>query len=92
MPQQYAVLVYEYVTDILDRRGPYRDEHLALLARGHEAGDVVMGGATGDPVTGGLVVFRTAEAAAAFVEADPYGANGLVVRHRIEPYTVVTGD
>ena len=39
-----------------------------------------MGGAVGDPPHAGLIVFRTAEAASAFVEADPYGEAGLVVK------------
>lgn len=91
MPDQLWVLKYQYVPDIVERRAPLRDEHLALLRAGYEAGDVIRAGATGEPPTGALFVFRTREAAEAYVEADPYGEAGLVVRHRIEPWTLVIG-
>lgn len=91
MPTPYTALVYEYVPDVLERRGPYRDAHLALLSDLHAQGVVVMAGATGDPVSGGLIVFRgeSPAAARAFVDADPYVANGIVTSHRITPWTVV---
>lgn len=92
MPDQLWVLKYQYVADILERRVPLREEHLALLRTAHEAGDVIRAGGTGDPVTGALFVFRTREAAEKYVDADPYGEAGLVVRHRIEPWTLVIGD
>ena len=61
-----------------ERRAPHREAHLALIAAFHGDGRIVMGGAVGDPPHAGLIVFRTAEAASAFVEADPYGEAGLV--------------
>jgi uncharacterized protein YciI len=91
MPTPYTALVYDYVSDVLERRGPYRDAHLALLADLHARGVVVMAGATGAPVSGGLIIFRgeSIASARAFVDADPYVANGIVTSYRIEPWTVV---
>jgi uncharacterized protein YciI len=40
-------------------------------------------------VHSGLLAFRTAKDAAAFADEDPYGAAGLVVGKKIEPWTVV---
>ncbi len=91
MAESLVVLTYHYVPDIAERRTPFRERHLELLRAAHEAGDVVMGGAVGDPVSGALIVFRSTRAAEAFVADDPYGANGLVVRHRIQPWTLVIG-
>lgn len=85
--QRLALLTYHYVPDILERRGPHRDEHLALLA---EHG-LVIGGAVGDPPYGALLAFPDGARAAAFRDADPYGAAGLVTESRIEPWTVMTG-
>lgn len=91
MSDALSVVTYEYVDDILERRAPLRDAHLALLRDAHSAGDVTMAGAIGDPPTGALFVFRSPEAAERFVADDPYGAGGLVVRHRIEPWRLVVG-
>lgn len=87
--EQLTVLRYAYVPDILERRGPHREEHLALLRAAADRGEARLGGAVGDPPHGGLIVFTTPEAAAAFVAADPYVANGLVTSHEVEPWTVV---
>ena len=90
MPETLQILQYEYVADMAERRAPHREAHLALIAEFHGDGRIVMGGAVGDPPHAGLIVFRTAEAASAFVEADPYGEAGLVVKATVEPWTVVT--
>jgi len=91
MPDALYVLVYEYVPDILERRAPYREEHLNLIRRLHEDGTIMMAGPTGDPVDSGLFVFRSADDRPVrdFVAADPYGAAGLVRAHRIMPWTIV---
>lgn len=86
-----SVLFYDYVPDILERRAPHREAHLALVSELHAAGSLVMGGALGDPPHGAALVFTAPEAADAFVEADPYVAAGLVTAHRIEPWAVVAG-
>jgi uncharacterized protein len=89
MPETLAALEYTYVPDVLERRAPHREAHLALLRRLHEEGTLVMAGATGDPVAGALIVFRDAAAAERFAADDPYGAAGLVAAHRVIPWTLV---
>jgi hypothetical protein len=92
MPELHHVLHYAYVEDIVERRGPHRDAHLALIRRWHDDGRVPMAGAVGDPPHGGLIVFRVDDPAQvrAFVDEDPYVANGLVADWRVEPWNVVT--
>jgi uncharacterized protein YciI len=89
MPETLHVLSYDYVPDIMRRRAPHRDAHLAALRRLADEGLLVSAGATGDPPTGALIVFRTAEAAETFLAEDPYVAAGLVRSHRLAPWTVV---
>jgi uncharacterized protein YciI len=91
MPRPHQLLTYRYVPDILERRGAYRDAHLALLADLHRAGVVVMAGAAGDPVDAAVFVFAgdDPQPVREFVAADPYVAAGLVVSHEIMPWTVV---
>jgi uncharacterized protein len=90
MPETLYLLHYDYVADILEKRAPHREGHLAVIARFHEEGKIVLAGAAGDPVRGGLFVFRDAADVEPFMAEDPYVAAGLVTAHRVEPWTVVT--
>jgi uncharacterized protein YciI len=88
-----CILTYAYVEDILERRSPHREAHLAEIERRVAEGGLVIAGATGDPPTGALFVFEgeadPGDRARAFMDADPYVAAGLVAESRIEPWTVV---
>jgi uncharacterized protein YciI len=92
-PRRLFVLLYEYVEDMLERRAPFRDGHLEVIAEWHADGRLVMAGGLGDPPAEGLLVFDVADAAVVeeFVAADPYGSAGLIVSWRVEPWTVVAG-
>ena len=83
------LLIYDYVEDILDKRGPHRDAHLAHARAQKEDGKIVMAGATGDPVAGAVFVWTDRDAIDAFVEQDPYVQAGLVTGWRVEPWNVV---
>lgn len=95
MPQPVTrlILTYDYVPDILERRGPVREEHLANIAREVEAGRLLSAGAVGDPPTGALFVWAegSGSAIAGFVASDPYVREGLVTGHEVRPWTVVAG-
>jgi len=85
------VLFYDYVEDVLERRGPYRSEHLALAQQWKDDGRLVSAGALGSPPSGGMFVFAVDDPAQidAYVAADPYVANGIVTGQRVVPWTVV---
>jgi uncharacterized protein len=93
MPEQLHILFYDYVPDVVERRAPYREGHLALIRRWHEAGRIVMAGGVGDPPRAGLIVLRADDPQAAaeeFVAEDPYQPAGLVTSWRVEPFLNVT--
>jgi uncharacterized protein YciI len=87
----HHLLLYTYVPDMAQRRGPFREAHLSNIQAEKDAGRILLAGATGDPVDGGALAWEgvTAEHVAAFVAADPYMTAGLIVSHRIEPWTLV---
>ena len=89
----HYLLTYDLAPDYLERRGAFRDEHLALGWQAHERGELVLGGALADPVDGALLLFRgdSPAAAEAFARADPYVRHGLVARWRVRPWTTVIG-
>jgi len=88
----YFALFYEYVPDMLERRAPHRDAHLALVRRLHAEGRIALAGAF-TPVDGALLVFRVDAPAdvEAFVKADPYVQHGLVTSWRVREWSVVVG-
>jgi len=85
------LLFYDYVEDILERRVPHRDAHLALAGEAHARGELLMAGALAEPTDGAVFVFTGEESGAVerFVAADPYMANGLVTAWRVRPWNVV---
>jgi hypothetical protein len=88
----YHLLLYDYVENVVEKRAPFREEHLGLARAAHERGEIVMAGALADPVDGAVFVFRAdAAAVEAFARNDPYVKGGLVTRWRVRPWTVVIG-
>ena len=53
-----VLLSYEYVADILGRRKPHREAHLAHVERTTAEGGLVVAGAVGDPPHGAVFVFE----------------------------------
>lgn len=90
----HYLLFYDAAPDYLERRPAFRGQHLALARAAVERGELVLGGAMGDPVDGALLLFRgeSPVAAEAFANADPYVTNGLVTRWRIRPWQTVVGE
>ncbi len=89
----FYLLVYDVVDDYIERRAPWRAEHLALAQAAHARGELVMGGALADPADQALLLFRGDSPAVAerFVAKDPYVRNGLVKSWRVRPWTIVIG-
>ena len=90
----YFALFYEVVDDFVNRRIPYRDEHLKLARAAQARGELVLAGALAQPSDGALLVFRgeQPDAAENFARHDPYVINGLVQRWYVRPWTVVVGN
>jgi uncharacterized protein YciI len=88
----YFALIYDVVADMVERRAPYRPEHLRLARDSQDRGELVMAGALGEP-PGALLVFRAADksVAEAFAARDPYVTSGLVTAWTVRPWTVVIG-
>ncbi|MDQ4131884.1 MAG: YciI-like protein [Actinomycetota bacterium] len=90
----YWLLFYDYVDDIVERRPPLRDAHLAVARAAHDRGTLRAAGALTDPVDGAVFVFETDDSAVVeeFAHKDPYVNGGLVTGWRVRPWTVVVGD
>ncbi len=89
----YFVLTYDVVDGYVEKRAPFRAEHLRLAREARARGDLLMAGALGEP-SGALLVFKTVDRSVAedFARQDPYVLNGLVSRWQVRPWTVVISD
>jgi uncharacterized protein len=89
----HLLLEYTLADDYLERRPEFRADHLALLESSVERGELVLAGAMPDPFDRALFVWNEGaeDAATAFVEADPYVANGLVTGWTLRTWNTVIG-
>ncbi len=89
----YYLLFYQTVENYVQRRAPYRDQHLSYAARAFERGDLVMAGALSDPADGAVLVFKGDSPAVAedFARNDPYVKAGLITEWKVRGWTVVIG-
>ncbi len=83
----FAVLV-DAVPNFVERRQPYRQEHLERLRRLKEEGKLLMAGAWADTVDGALLVFKAEDAAEVkrLIEDDVYHRNGLWTAYRVREW------
>lgn len=90
---RHWLLEYDVAPDYLARRGEHRAEHLALAWAAAERGELLLGGAVGEPPEGALLLFAGdgPDAAKRFAAADPYVTARLVTRWRVLPWTTVVG-
>lgn len=89
MAELRHILFYEYVGDILERRDPFRADHLSAIRTAKEDGRILQAGPLGDPPHGAAIVFADPATAEAFAQADPYVTGDLVTSWRVEPWTLV---
>jgi len=82
------VLWGTYCDDVLTKRAPYRDEHLARLQQLKDAGSLITLGPTTDlSRVFGIFEGASAEAVEALVKADVYWRQGIWTTVEIHPWT-----
>ena len=90
----HYLLFYRFrYADHVQRREPYRANHLSHARSAVGRGELLLGGALADPVDGAVLLFQgdSPDAARAFAENDPYVQGGLVESWEVRPWTTVVG-
>lgn len=89
----YYILHYITVPDYVEKRTPYRPEHLELAKKMFDEGTLYMAGALTDPSDEVILVFKSDNPSSAveFAKNDPYVKNGVVVSWTVRPWNVVIG-
>ena len=87
----HYILFYKTIDNYIEKRAPYREEHLKLAQRASENGSLVMAGAFTDEPGGAALIFKgeSPEVAEKFAENDPYVKNGLITEWNVRAWTVV---
>ena len=90
----YYILFYKTVENYIERRVPFREEHLGLAQQAYQNGSLVLGGALADPSDGAVLVFKgdSPEVAKDFANNDPYVKNGLITEWNVRAWSVVIGN
>jgi uncharacterized protein len=89
----HYILFYKTIDGYIEKRAPFRDEHLKLAQAACDSGSLVMAGALADPADGAMLVFKgdSPSVAEEFARNDPYVKNGLITDWWVRAWTVVIG-
>lgn len=89
----YFILTYKTAENYIEKRIPFREQHLTLAKEYHEKGILIMAGALANPVDKAMLVFKCDDKSEVerFVSSDPYVQNNLIVAWEIREWTVVVG-
>ncbi len=90
----HYLLFYEVGEDYVARRAQYREAHLHRAWQASERGELLLGGALGNPVDGAVLLFEGDSPAVAerFARDDPYVTSGTVKRWHVREWTTVVGE
>lgn len=90
----YFVLSYRTAEGYVEKRAPYRAEHLQRAREAHARGELLLAGAFADPGEGALLIFRAPDRSTVeqFAQQDPYVTAGLIARWDVREWTVVIGN
>ncbi len=86
------ILEYHYVENMVERRAPYRADHLSNAERLLQDNILIAGGAFMPNADGALFIFSSDyETVENFVQNDPYFKAGLIPKYSIREWNVVVG-
>lgn len=90
----YYILFYNTVDNYIEKRAPFREEHLDYARQAHAAGNLLMAGALANPSDGAVLVFKGGNQSVVenFAKNDPYVREGVVTSWQVRPWTVVIGN
>jgi len=89
----YYILYYKYTDNFIEKRKPFREEHLKLAKTAFGKGEMTMAGVFNDPPDSALLIFKGDESSVVdkFVKNDPYVKNGIVTQYKIKEWRVALG-
>jgi uncharacterized protein YciI len=88
---KHYLLTYNYVPDMVNKRAPHREAHIAY-AKAFESKGLLLGGALQNPVDSGVLLFDSDETSVkTYAENDPYMKNGLITSYSVREIMLAFG-
>lgn len=88
---KHYLLTYNYVPDMINKRAPHREAHIAY-AKAFESKGLLLGGALQNPVDSGVLLFDSDEnSVKVYAENDPYFKNNLITSYSIREIMLAFG-
>ena len=90
----HYILFYDVVDDYLEKRKPFRTEHIELARKALGRGELVLAGDLAEPADGAILIFSGSYPGAAeeFAKNDNYVQNGLISKWWVRKWTTVVGE
>lgn len=90
----YYILFYKTIDNYIEKRAPFRAEHIRFAQDVQKSGALVMAGALEEPADQAVLVFKgdSPKVAENFAKNDPYVINGLISEWSVRPWNVVIGN
>ncbi|WP_034296950.1 YciI-like protein [Herbaspirillum sp. RV1423] len=90
----HYILFYRFVKDSKTVKLPFRNDHLKFAWNANARGELILGGALGNPEDEAMLLFKadSPDIVADFARNDPYVINGVVAEWRVRPWTTVVGE
>ncbi len=90
----HYILFYDVVDGYLEKRAPFRAEHIDLARKALGRGELVLAGDLAEPADGAVLIFSGAHPGAAeeFARNDNYVRNGLIKNWHVRKWTTVVGE
>jgi uncharacterized protein YciI len=87
------VLLYDYVPNMIELRGPHRAGHLEWANGFVRKNQLIVAGPTEPSVDGGVFIFQGKDKSLVeeYVKNDPYMKAGLISSYKIKEWTVTIG-
>lgn len=90
----YYILFYKTIENYIEKRAPFRSEHLKLAQEAREKGELILAGALDNPADQAVLVFKgdSPKVAEDFAKNDPYVMHNLITEWSVRPWNVVIGN
>lgn len=90
----YYLLFYKTIENYVEKRAPFRADHLKMAEEAHQSGHLIIAGAMAEPADGAVLIFKgdSPKIAEDFAKNDPYVKNDLIKSWEVRPWNVVVGE
>ncbi|WP_075344695.1 YciI family protein [Tenacibaculum agarivorans] len=89
----YYILNYRASENFNEEKKLYQNEHIQLMKKAYEKGELILAGGLLNPSNGGMLIFNVLDQKIVeeFAKNDPYVKSGIIEKWDIRPWNIVIG-